>query len=143
MDEKTLEMAVTFHGHLGPYLALGLRLGVLALVRLKARKHFGIRVIVHCPPQPPASCLVDGLQVSTGATYGKRNIELHPADDIVVHFVNTDTNDQLTVQVPATARERMAAWLKELGEEEAARRTLTEDGLFEIVAETIATERGG
>ncbi len=143
MDERTLEMAVAFHGHLGPFLALGLRLGELALATLKARKHFGIHVIVHCPPQPPPSCLVDGLQVSTGATYGKRNIELHPADDIVVRFVNTDTDEQMTVRVPPSARERMAAWLKELGEGEAARRTLTEDGLFEIVAEKIATERGG
>ncbi len=134
MDERTLEMAVSFHGHLGPYLALGLRIGQLAIDTLRARKHFGIRVIVHCPPQPPASCLVDGLQVATGATYGKRNIELHPSDGIVVHFFNTDTNEQLTVRVPKEAQQQMVAWLKELGEDEASRRTLTEDGLFEVVA---------
>lgn len=115
MDERELEAAKAFHGHLGPYLALGLRLGEFALSVLKAKKHFGIKVTVHCPPQPPPSCMVDGLQISTGATYGKRNIELVPSDEIVVQFVNTDTNEHLTLRVPESVREQMATWLKELG----------------------------
>jgi formylmethanofuran dehydrogenase subunit E len=77
--------------------------------------------------------MVDGLQVSTGATYGKRNIELIPSDEIVVRFVNTDTNEHLTLRVPESAKEQMATWLKELGEEEASRRVLETENLFEVV----------
>ena len=133
MDERKLEAAKAFHGHFGPYLALGLRLGEFALSALKARKHFGIKVTVHCPPQPPPSCMVDGLQISTGATYGKRNIELVPSDEIAVQFVNTDTNERLTLRVPEFVREQMATWLKELGDEEAFRRVLEAENLFEVV----------
>jgi formylmethanofuran dehydrogenase subunit E len=133
MDGRELEVAKAFHGHLGPFLVLGLRLGKFALSALRARKHFGIKVTVHCPPQPPPSCMVDGLQVSTGATYGKRNIELIPSDEIVVRFVNTDTNEHLTLRVPESAKEQMATWLKELGEEEASRRVLETENLFEVV----------
>lgn len=133
MDERELEAAIKFHGHFGPFLALGLRLGEFALTHLKARKHFGIKVKVHCPPQPPPSCLVDGLQVSTGATYGKRNIELIPSEEIVVQFVNTDTGGMLTVRVPKDVREQLSTWLKELGEGEASKRVLETDGLFEVI----------
>ncbi|MCS7187407.1 MAG: formylmethanofuran dehydrogenase subunit E family protein [Armatimonadetes bacterium] len=133
MDERELEAAIKFHGHFGPFLALGLRLGEFALTHLKARKHFGIKVTVHCPPQPPPSCLVDGLQVSTGATYGKRNIELIPSEEIVVQFVNTDTGGMLTVRVPKDVREQLSTWLKELGEGEASKRVLETDGLFEVI----------
>lgn len=133
MDERELTTAATFHGHLGPYLALGLRLGRFALMTLNARKYFGIHVIVHCPPQPPPSCMVDGLQVATGATYGKRNIEIVPSDHIAVQFLNTDTRQTLTVRVPDEVRQQMTVWLKELGEEEAVQRVLTADGLFEVI----------
>ncbi|MCS7265626.1 MAG: formylmethanofuran dehydrogenase subunit E family protein [Armatimonadetes bacterium] len=133
MDKRALEAAIEFHGHFGPFLALGLRLGEFALTKLKARKHFGIKVSVHCPPNPPPSCLVDGLQISTGATYGKRNIELVPSDEIVVRFVNTDTGEKLTLQVPQQVREQISTWLKELGEHEASRRALEAEGLFEVI----------
>ena len=133
MDGRDLEAAINFHGHFGPFLALGLRLGEFALKSLKARKYFGIKVTVHCPPQPPPSCMVDGLQISTGATYGKRNIELIPSDEILVQFVNTDTGDKLTLKVPKEVREQMASWLEELGEEEASRRVLEADGLSEVI----------
>lgn len=132
MDERELEVAINFHGHFGPFLALGLRIGEFALTNLKARKYFGIKVTVRCPPQPPPSCMIDGLQISTGATYGKRNIELIPSDEIVVHFVNTDTGDKLTVRVPQEVKEQMSVWLKELGEQEASKRVLETDGLFEV-----------
>lgn len=133
MNERELEVAKAFHGHLGPYLALGLKVGNFALSTLRARKYFGIKVTVHCPPQPPPSCMVDGLQISTGATYGKRNIELIPSDEISVQFVNIDTGEQLTVNVLESVREQMANWMKELGEEEAFLRVLEAENLFEVV----------
>lgn len=76
MKERiTLKEAVKFHGHLGPYLVLGILAGELAIKKLKCRKHFGIDVKVWGAAQKPKSCLIDGLQLSTGATYGKGNIE--------------------------------------------------------------------
>ncbi|MBU1124752.1 MAG: formylmethanofuran dehydrogenase subunit E family protein [Candidatus Omnitrophica bacterium] len=70
----SLEEAVKFHGHLGPYLVLGLRAGTLALQRTGSKKYFGIKVKVQGATHKPKSCLIDGLQLATGATYGKGNI---------------------------------------------------------------------
>ncbi|MDD4938783.1 MAG: formylmethanofuran dehydrogenase subunit E family protein [Candidatus Omnitrophica bacterium] len=71
----TLNEAVKFHGHLGPYLVLGILAGDLALKRLGAKKYFGINVKVWGVSKRPRSCFIDGIQLSTGATYGKGNIE--------------------------------------------------------------------
>lgn len=136
MTENDLKLAKSFHGHLGPFLALGMVMGSHALAALKARKHFGVHVIVHCSPKPPMSCIVDGLQLSTGATYGKRNIDLVPSEQIMVEVCNTDTGERLCMMVKESAVERMQGWLNEAGDEGAARIVLSHsDELFEVVKE--------
>lgn len=78
-----LKKAVEFHGHLGPYLVLGLVAGRLALERLGCRKHFGLEVKVRGADKKPKSCFIDGLQLSTGATYGKGNIRKLPGKQLI------------------------------------------------------------
>lgn len=84
--KTTLKNAILFHGHLGPYLVLGLRAGEFALKELKVKKYFAISVGVWGAAQKPQSCLVDGLQLSTGATYGKGNIVKFPGKRIRIIF---------------------------------------------------------
>ncbi len=86
-----LKQAIGFHGHLGPYLVLGLLAGELALKKTGAKKHFGIEVKVWGAQQRPKSCLIDGLQLSTGATYGKGNIHKYKGSNISVVVSNTET----------------------------------------------------
>ncbi len=79
-------LIMMFHGHLGPFVALGLQMGRHVLRVLNHPGHFGLNARVEITPHPPQSCLVDGLQLSTGCSYGKRNIEIVPADTIRVRF---------------------------------------------------------
>ncbi|MCX5712212.1 MAG: formylmethanofuran dehydrogenase subunit E family protein [Candidatus Omnitrophica bacterium] len=73
-DRVKLGEAVRFHGHLGPYLVLGVLAGELLLKILKCKKYFGLTIKVYGANLRPKSCLIDGLQLSTGATYGKGNL---------------------------------------------------------------------
>jgi formylmethanofuran dehydrogenase subunit E len=84
----TLREAEKFHGHLGPWLVLGIRAGETALKRLKGKKYFGLEVKVCGANKKPKSCLIDGLQLSTGATYGKGNIEKLNSSKIRIVFYN-------------------------------------------------------
>lgn len=77
-------VARAFHGHLGPWLALGMKMGEYALQLVNHKGYFGVFVRAEVPPCPPCSCLVDGLQISTGCTYGKRNIEIVPSEGVKV-----------------------------------------------------------
>lgn len=84
--KNCLERAVDFHGHLGPYLVLGLVAGDLALKKIGCTKYFGLTVKVFGADKKPKSCLIDGLQLSTGATYGKGNIRKSSGQKIRIEF---------------------------------------------------------
>lgn len=72
--KELIERGTEFHGHLGPFLVLGIRMGILALRELGSSGHKEIESTVKTGTTPPISCLVDGIQISTGCTMGKGNI---------------------------------------------------------------------
>jgi formylmethanofuran dehydrogenase subunit E len=76
---------VEFHGHLGPFLVLGLKAGLLAN-SLFGKDCFKTKAIVMTEPSPPNSCFVDGVQFVTGCTMGKCNIELKKGRGVSVLF---------------------------------------------------------
>ena len=98
MRKITLKEAERFHGHLGPWLVLGVRAGEFALNKLKCKKFFGIQVKVWGATQKPKSCLIDGLQLSTGATYGKGNIKKLNGKLIKLQFCNRLNNKKITLK---------------------------------------------
>jgi len=79
-----LEKAVEFHGHLGPFLVLGIRMGVIARSLLKVQSQDNLSVVMSIQPNPPVSCTVDGVQVASGCTLGKGTIRVSEASDRVV-----------------------------------------------------------
>jgi len=72
-----LKAAGRFHGHIGPFLALGMKMGLLAN-EVIGRDPFGVEADVTTEVRPPRGCLIDGLQYATGCTMGKGNIRLNP-----------------------------------------------------------------
>lgn len=94
-----LKKAVDFHGHLGPYLVLGVLMGDVAIKKLKCRRHFGIRAQVKGADAKPKSCLIDGIQISTGCTYGKGNIRKIKGDKIQAIFCDLKKNKKLKVSL--------------------------------------------
>ena len=94
-----LKEAIKFHGHLGPYLVLGLLAGEAALKKMAAKKYFGLNVKVWGANKKPKSCLIDGLQLSTGATYGKGNIHKYNGKVIKIVFINNKNNKKLSLQL--------------------------------------------
>jgi formylmethanofuran dehydrogenase subunit E len=94
-----LKEAVSFHGHLGPYLVLGLLAGEYALRKLNCKKYFGLEIKVWGADKKPKSCLIDGLQLSTGATYGKGNIRKLSGRSIVIFFKKKDAKQSMRLRL--------------------------------------------
>jgi formylmethanofuran dehydrogenase subunit E len=65
--------AFEFHGHQCPFMPLGYRMGRLAMEKLGVEREpdHGFFVFPELGEGHPQTCLMDGLQVATGATYGK------------------------------------------------------------------------
>ncbi len=94
--ERMIERGVTFHGHLGPYLVAGIRMGLLALDLLKSPGYFGISAVSEAGRKPPMSCLSDGVQIGSGCTAGKGNLEVRDTAQPRVTF-RTDEGTGVTL----------------------------------------------
>lgn len=117
-----LDAAKAFHGHLGPNLVIGMKLGNLALDALDARPYFGMTVELRCPAGPPVSCVIDGVQLATGCTMGKANLVHFVSDGPVkAVFTNIDNGKRVLFEVKAEAIEKYSSLVKQLGEEDASR----------------------
>ena len=81
-DKPLLAQAGRFHGHIGPFLAIGLKMGLIANETL-GHEPMKVEAAVMVEPRPPRSCVVDGIQYSTGCTMGKRNIKIEPESEAV------------------------------------------------------------
>ena len=98
-NRVSLKEAVRFHGHLGPYLVLGLLAGEAALKKLKIKKYFDLELNVLGANKKPKSCLIDGLQLSTGATYGKGNIRKFNGSLINIEFCDTQKEKKILLKL--------------------------------------------
>ncbi len=68
------------HEHLGAYSVIGVKMGLRAAELLNAPPH-SMTIESHTPPDPPVSCLNDGLIVATGSTPGRGLFERVPAEE--------------------------------------------------------------
>ncbi|RLF94857.1 formylmethanofuran dehydrogenase [Thermococci archaeon] len=99
-----LKRAAEFHGHLGPYLVLGLKMGVLAKNTLNADP-FEIRAEIHTEKITPRSCILDGIQFTSGCTLGKGNIDVMESDEIFGVFYKD--NSKIVIKVKKEILEKI------------------------------------
>lgn len=83
--EYSIEDLAAFHGHLGPYIVLGYRIGRYVKEHF-CGDPFQMKATVFCDGMPPQSCLADGVQIGSGCTLGKRNIEIVSSSEIKCEF---------------------------------------------------------
>ncbi len=121
-----------FHGHIGPYAVLGYRLGCWLLERLGCGKYFGAHITVAGPAVTPYTCLLDGLQMSTGHTLGKRNLELRTnaqrgAESLFQIEATPDAGGvPVRLNIPTSVAHLFSDWMAQgLSEEEIFDQTLS------------------
>ena len=81
-EQKELDSAiceaVRLHGHLGPFLIIGARMGHIAKNLLNSHAKGGVilHAILRIPMVVPFSCAIDGVQVTTRCTVGNQRLSL-------------------------------------------------------------------
>ena len=126
--KKMIERGTQLHGHLGPYLVAGIRMGLLALRELGSRGYFGVRAESQAGRTTPLSCLNDGVQIGSGCTAGKGNLDVIGEGKPRVCFV-ADNGRRITIELRSEVVESFR------GADPAARareiETIPEEELFE------------
>jgi formylmethanofuran dehydrogenase subunit E len=97
LSNDLLEDAIRFHGHLGPFLVLGLRAGLIATNYL-GRSYFELKARVETAPHPPRSCFVDGIQFTSGCTTGKSNLAIEAGSNVSAMFIRGERSIAVAVQ---------------------------------------------
>ena len=95
--EVVVNRAADFHGHLGPFLVIGIRMGLAGLKELgesASKRH--LLITASLPLRVPFSCIIDGIQVSTKCTVGNRKLRLRAAKEVRVEF-RTDAKEPKVV----------------------------------------------
>lgn len=82
---EELKQLKRFHGHLGPWVVIGYRMGQIAMENLDER----MWAVSFSGSKVPVSCMVDGIQFSSGCTMGKGNISIQEKDEAKAHFFDT------------------------------------------------------
>ncbi len=109
VDSKTdkdlvalMEKAANFHGHLGPYLVIGVRIGQIAkrILNTNPRKISTLQATAKVPLLTPFSCVLDGIQVTTHCTIGNQKLRIEKSQEgITVYFELQNSDKALKVSV--------------------------------------------
>ncbi len=131
LSDSFIQQAKAFHGHLGPYLVLGLRMGLLAKSTLNGDP-FTLKSEIHTQKTPPKSCILDGIQFSSGCTLGKGSIQVQEDDDIYGIFykgsqtVRIEIRKEILDSIPHVPREELEPYALELA-------TKRDKDLFDVI----------
>jgi len=104
MNEELTHLQ-TFHGHLGPYVVLGYRMGLIANQHL-GDDPFCKSAKVFTEENPPMSCAVDGIQISSGCTLGKANIEIISDRNLKAVFKD-ESGKQIQIKLKESAQDEI------------------------------------
>ena len=98
-----LGKAADFHGHLGPFLVIGVRMGLIGFRELGAKGNDEqLRVTAMTKDFTPFSCVIDGIQVATKCTVGNKKLRVKNSSGIAAKF-ELQNIERVTVTVnPAT-----------------------------------------
>jgi formylmethanofuran dehydrogenase subunit E len=135
-----IDNAQKLHGHLGPFLVIGVRMGMIAKKALSVSDNqcTFLKANVKVPLFPPFSCLLDGIQASTSCTVGNQRLTIEDSEEICVNFVRQNAGRTVKVTLKPEVAEELKKKLSEdaLTEEFALKIAgLPENQVFNIVIE--------
>jgi formylmethanofuran dehydrogenase subunit E len=110
---EQLQLATDLHGHFGPFLALGVRMGLYGLRKLGVKKgDTELRVIVMLRYATPVSCILDGIQSSTQCTVGNTRLARKNSEDVSAIFQLERSKRQIEVSVKPSVLHELILGLK-------------------------------
>jgi formylmethanofuran dehydrogenase subunit E len=133
--EQLIGKAAKFHGHLGPFLVLGVRMGDIAKRHLRSDEEndHGLSASIRTPFLTPFSCVIDGIQVSTSCTIGNRKLVVQNSTKIRARFKLQNSRKAMIISVKPEVVENLVEQMSKGAEAERLARKIAhvpEEQLF-------------
>ncbi len=97
-----MEDAVKLHGHLGPFLVIGVRIGSIArkILNPNVKDKNQLCITAEIPLSTPFSCVIDGIQVTTRCTVGNQKLRIkNSRKEITAYFSMQNSDKALKIAV--------------------------------------------
>ena len=110
MDDKEILMdALKFHGHKCWASVAGVRVGLAAVRTLGVKRSGGTQLygIVEIGEEHGGICFGDGVQYTTGCTFGKGNIRKEPYGKLAFTLIEKATNRSVRVSYKPTLQKQI------------------------------------
>ena len=110
-DHDILLDALKFHGHRCWASVAGVRVGLAALRTLGVQRSGGTQLyaILETGEEHGGMCYGDGVQYTTGCTFGKGNIRKEPRGKLAFTLIDKDSNRAVRVSYKPTLQKQIAA----------------------------------
>lgn len=133
--EEWINLGARIHGAFGPFIPVGIRIGLDAKEKLKADPR-GLTVAYYNGSKPPCPCIADGVMIATQASPGQGTLQISPdkAPDgtmAVIVIKNRKTGEGLRYTVADEWLPKILAWIKS---DPSARydSAMSAEGLFQV-----------
>jgi formylmethanofuran dehydrogenase subunit E len=133
--EEWIALGTRIHGAFGPFIPVGIRIGLDAIDKLKADPR-GLTVIYYNGTKPPCPCVADGVMIATKASPGQGTLQISPdkAPDgamAVIVIRNRKTGEGLKYTIADAWLPKILGWIKS---DPAARydSAMSAEGLFQV-----------
>jgi len=100
--ELALKEAEKFHGHLGPFVVIGVRMGKIAkrILNSTNSENDALQVTAELPLLTPFSCVLDGIQIATQCTVGNQKLRIKNSQkEITAYFQHAEPGKALKISV--------------------------------------------
>jgi formylmethanofuran dehydrogenase subunit E len=114
--EEWISLGARIHGAFGPFIPVGIRIGLDAMDKLKPGPR-EITVTYYNGAKPPCPCVADGVMLATHTSPGQGSLQISPekAPDgmmAVIVIKNKRTSEALRYSIADDWLPKILAWLK-------------------------------
>jgi formylmethanofuran dehydrogenase subunit E len=133
--EEWIALGARVHGAFGPFIPVGIRIGLDAKDKLHADPR-GLAVTYYNGFKPPCPCIADGVMIATQASPGQGTLQISPEKApegvmAVIVIRNRKTGAGLRYTISDEWLPRILAWIKD---DPSARydAAMSADGLYQV-----------
>jgi formylmethanofuran dehydrogenase subunit E len=133
--KSAIKTAERLHGHLGPFLVIGARMGKTAKQVLSIKENGKLQAEATVPLLTPYSCVLDGIQATTNCTIGNQKLRIKNSKKEISASFTLDSAKAIKISVkPEIVKKLMNEISEGASNEELAKEVarMPEDLLFAI-----------
>jgi formylmethanofuran dehydrogenase subunit E len=132
---SAIRTAEKLHGHLGPFLVIGVRMGKTAKKVLGVKGNSKLQAEAGVPLLTPFSCVLDGIQAVTNCTIGNQKLRVKNSKKEIAVSFTLDSAKVISISVKPEVVKRLMNRISEGASNEELAREIArtpEDQLFTV-----------